>query len=111
MERLNHRAPLDYATYIYTCICTYMCICIHTRKCSSIYVVNEDEGNCEVWKLGGNCVASRNYPRDSGRSGQGCARWSVFATSFGNLRSRIAASRERRMGKGWRGKGEVSEGG
>lgn len=30
----------------------------------------------------------------SGRSGQGRARWSVFASSFGNLRSRIAASGE-----------------
>lgn len=38
-------------------------------------MVNEDEGNCEVWKLGGNCDASRNYPRGlavgQGRDAQG----------------------------------------
>lgn len=42
----------------------------------------------------------------SGRSGQGRARWSVFASSFGNLRSRIAASgewRERDGAEGWQG--------
>lgn len=47
----------------------------------------------------------------SGRSGHGRARWSVFASSFGNLRSRIAASggkgTARKVGRAR----EVSEGG
>lgn len=105
MERLNHRAPLGYVTYVYMYIYTY----IYTY--SSICAVNEDEGNCEVWEVREGIATRRETIREiavgQGRDAQGgrClpAVLGIFVHGSRPLESRGMA----RKGRGRQGEREA----